>query len=195
MNHSNSSYNAIRSINLSIIIGMFIICTCYYLLKPSDLKIARYYESLSSYNKAISYYKRALFKTRNTKGKIIIYQRLASLYRTIEEYESFLKTARILYSMNVYDKGLYNKALQAGIRLWKKDPKNKKRQEEVIFWARLLNRRDFIKDFLVWNGRFLDALALYEDDYKQGKLSITGLEKTVKIALWTDNTDCKIIWC
>ena len=194
MSRSNSSYNAICPINLPIIIGIFVICTCYYSLKPSDLKIARYYESLSSYKRAISYYKRALSKTRNTKEKIMIYQRLARLYTIVEDYENFLKTARKLYLMNVHDKRHYNQALQVGIKLWKKDPKNKKRQEEILFWARLLNKRDFIKDFLVWNGRFLDALALYEDDYRQGKLSITGLEKTVKIALWTDNTDCKIIW-
>jgi len=194
MSRSSSSYNSICLINFPIIIGIVIICICYYFLKPSDLKVARYYESLSSYRKAISYYKKALSKTRNTKGKIIIYQRLATLYRTIEDYENFLNTARKIYSMNVHDKSLYNQVLQVEIMLWKKDPENKKRQKEVLFWARLLNKRDFIKNFLVWNGRFLDALALYEDDYKHGKLSITGLKKAVKISLWTDNTDYKIIW-
>ncbi len=194
MNLSKSSYRVYKPINWVIILGILGMMVGYYLLKPSDLKIACYYESQSSYKKAIFYYQQALRKEKtNHDIRKKILKRLARLYRYTHQPILYIETVKKLYLLEE-EPEYFQDALEVALDLWRSKQNDKQRQDDVLFFARILKKEDLIKDFLVWNGRFKEALELYEQDFKKGRLSPERLKEVIKLALWTDEVSLKIKW-
>jgi tetratricopeptide (TPR) repeat protein len=194
MNLSKSSYRVYKPINWVIILGILAMLGGYYLLKPSDLRIACYYESQSSYKRAIFYYQQALRKARtNHDIRKKILKRLARLYRYTHQPILYIETVKKL-SLLEEEPEYFKDALEVALNLWRKNKNDRQIQDNVLFFARILKREGFIKDFLVWNGRFKEALDLYEQDFKQGHLSAEKLKRAMQIALWTDEPSLKIKW-
>ena len=168
--------------------------TGFYLLKPADLQIAHFYESKSSYKKAILYYQKVLKKETNTKTKKNVLKRLATLYRYTNQPELYIITVKKMCSSGTDDIKFIHNALDIALKLWQKNTDNIALQNDVLFFAKALNKSNFIKNFLVWNRRFKEALNLYWADYKHKKLSPQDIQKAITIASWTNKDNLKIKW-
>ena len=166
----------------------------FYLLKPTDLQIAHFYESKSSYKKAILYYQKVLKKETNSKTKKNVLKRLATLYRYTNQPDLYIITVKKLCSTGIDNIEFIHNALDIALKLWQKNTDNIKLQNDVLFFAKALNKNNFIKNFLVWNRRFNVALDLYWTDFQYNRLSSQDLQKAITIASWTNNDNLKIKW-
>jgi tetratricopeptide (TPR) repeat protein len=165
-----------------------------YLLKPIDVKIAHYYESLSMYKEAIAAYEKSLEATSDQYFQREILVRISILCRYIGDYDKFLATVKSLLDLEYKSPGLMNDGLDKAIGFWRFSPANKIRQDNIIFFAKKKDNRDFLIDFLLGNQRLYEALTLYDKIYNSGNLTKEQMKKAVTVSRWTGDIQQRKKW-
>jgi tetratricopeptide (TPR) repeat protein len=165
-----------------------------YLLKPIDVKIAHYYESLSMYKEAIAAYEKSLKATSDQYFHREILVRISILCRYIGDYDKFLATVERLLALEYKSPGLMKDGMDTAFDFWRFSPANKIRQDNIIFFAKKKDNRDFLIDFLLGNQRLYEALALYDQAYNSGDLTEEQMEKAVTVSRWTGDIQQRKKW-
>ena len=165
-----------------------------YLLKPIDVKIAHYYESLSMYKEAIAAYEKSLEATGNQYFHREILARISILCRYIGDYDKFLATVKRLLDLEYKSPGLIKDGMDTAIGFWRFSPANKIRQDDVSFFANKKDNRNFLIDFLLGNQRLYEALTLYDQAYNSGDLTEEEMEKAVTVSRWTGDIQQRKKW-
>ena len=109
-----------------------------YLLKPIDVKIAHYYESLSMYKEAIAAYEKSLEATGDQDFQREILVRISILCRYIGDYDKFLATVKRLLDLEYESPELMKDGMDTSLDLWRFNEADKRRQDYVIFFANLV---------------------------------------------------------
>jgi tetratricopeptide (TPR) repeat protein len=184
MKHSTGKYRSYRVNTILVIASLFIIGGLLYLLKPQD------------YHTAIANYEKLLAKsTISEEKKVMILKRMGQLHYNHSNWQGVTTTAKTLSYMGVKDEDLLKKAFPHIKAEWEENKKDKQSQDTVIFVAEQLGEKKYIGDFLVWNQRLSEALAIYEKDWqKQQTLPAADLEKALQIASWSKKPKLKIRW-
>jgi tetratricopeptide (TPR) repeat protein len=184
MKHSTGKYRSYRVNTILVIASLFIIGGLLYLLKPQD------------YHTAIANYEKLLAKsTISEEKKVMILKRMGQLHYNYSNWQGVTTTAKTLSYMGVKDEDLLKKAFPHIKAEWEENKKDKQSQDTVIFVAEQLGEKKYIGDFLVWNQRLSEALAIYEKDWqKQQTLPAADLEKALQIASWSKKPKLKIRW-
>ncbi|MGP8320455.1 MAG: tetratricopeptide repeat protein [Methanosarcinaceae archaeon] len=165
-----------------------------YLLKPIDVKVARYYESLSMYKEAIAAYEKSLKATRDQSFHREILLRISILCRYIGDYDKFLVTVKRLLDLEYNSPGLMKDGMDTAIGFWRFNPADKIRQDDVIFFAKKKDNRNFLIDFLLGNQRLYEVLSLYDQAYNSGDLTEEQMEKAVTVSRWTGDIQQRKKW-
>jgi len=174
-----------------ILAGMTV---CGYLLKPIDVKVAHYYESLSMYKEAIAAYEKSLKATNDQYFQKEILVRISILCRYIGDYDKFLATVKRLLDLEYISPELMRDGMDTAIGFWRFSPASKIRQDDVIFFAKKKDNRNFLIDFLLGNQRLYEALALYDQAYKAGDLTEEQMKKAVTVSRWTGDIQQRKKW-
>ncbi len=165
-----------------------------YLLKPTDVRIAHYYESLSMYKEAIAAYEESLENTNDQDFQEEILVRISILCRYIEDYEKFLITVKRLLDLEYDDPKLMMDGAHIARDFWHFDQTNKKKQDDVILFAKRSGNRNFVMDFLLGNQRVGEALSLYDEAYSSGNFTEEEMRKAVTLARWTGDLQKRKMW-
>jgi len=165
-----------------------------YLLKPIDVKIAHYYESLSMYKEAIAAYEKSLKATSDQYFYREILIRISILCRYIGDYDKFLATVKRLLDLEYNSPELMRDGMDTAVGFWRFTPANKIRQENVIFFPKKKYNRDFLIDFLLGNQRLYEVLSLYDQTYNSGDLTEKQMEKAVTVSRWTGDIQQRKKW-
>jgi len=174
-----------------ILAGMTV---CGYLLKPIDVKVAHYYESLSMYKEAIAAYEKSLKATNDQYFQKEILVRISILCRYIGDYDKFLATVKRLLDLEYISPELMRDGMDTAIGFWRFSPASKIRQDDVIFFAKKKDNRNFLIDFLLGNQRLYEALTLYDQAYNSGDLKEDQMEKAVTVSRWTGDIQQRKKW-
>ncbi len=174
-----------------ILVGMTV---SGYLLKPIDVKIAHYYESLSMYKEAIAAYEKSLKATNDQYFQKEILVRISILCRYIGDYDKFLANVKRLLDLEYSSPDLMRDGMDTAIGFWRFSPANKIIQDDVIFFAKKKDNRNFLIDFLLGNQMLYEALALYDQAYKAGDLTEEQMEKAVTVSRWTGDIQQRKKW-
>jgi len=167
---------------------------CGYLLKPIDVKVAHYYESLSVYKEAIAAYEKSLKATNDQYFQKEILVRISILCRYIGDYDKFLATVKRLLDLEYISPELMRDGMDTAIGFWRFSPASKIRQDDVIFFAKKKDNRNFLIDFLLGNQRLYEALTLYDQAYNSGDLKEDQMEKAVTVSRWTGDIQQRKKW-
>jgi len=167
---------------------------CGYLLKPIDVKVAHYYESLSMYKEAIAAYEKSLKATSDQSFHREILIRISILCRYIGDYDKFLATVKRLLDLEYISPELMRDGMDTAIGFWRFSPASKIRQDDVIFFAKKKDNRNFLIDFLLGNQRLYEALTLYDQAYNSGDLTKEQMEKAVTVSRWTGDIQQRKKW-
>lgn len=165
-----------------------------YLLKPIDVKIAHYYESLSMYKEAIAAYEKSLEATSDQYFYREILLRISILCRYIGDYDKFIAIVKRLLDLEYKSPGLIKGGMDTDIGFWRFSPANKIRQDNITFFAKKKDNRDFLIDFLLGNQRLYEALALYDRAYNSGGLTKEQIKKAVTVSRWTGDIQQRKKW-
>ncbi|MEA1934848.1 MAG: hypothetical protein U9N60_10550 [Thermodesulfobacteriota bacterium] len=165
-----------------------------YFLKPIDVKIAHYYESRSMYKEAIIAYEKSLKATGDQYFQREILVRISILCRYIGDYDKFLVTVKRLLDLEYESPELMKDGMDTALDLWHFNEADKKRQDYVIFFAKKVDNRNFLIDFLLGNQRVSEALTLYEQAYNSGNFTEEEMEKAVTVARWTGDIQQRKKW-
>ncbi len=184
MKHSTGKYRSYRVNTILVVASLFIIGGLLYLLKPQE------------YHIAIANYQKLLAKpTISQDKKAMILKRMGQLHYNNSNWQGVTTTAKTLSDMGVKDQPLLEKAFPHIKAEWEKNKKDKENQDTVIFVAKQLGEKKYVNDFLVWNQRLSEALAIYEKDWqKQQTLPAADLEKALQITSWSKKPKLKIRW-
>jgi tetratricopeptide (TPR) repeat protein len=184
MNHSTGKYRSYRVNTILVVASLFIVGGLLYLLKPED------------YHTAITNYEKLLAKPDITQDKkAMILKRMGQLHYNHSNWQGVTTTAKTLSDMGVKDEELLQKAFPHIKAEWEENKTDKQSQDTVVFVAEQLGEKKYVSDFLVWNQRLSEALAIYEKDWqKQQTLPAADLEKALEIALWSKQPELKIRW-
>ncbi len=184
MKHSTGKYRSYRVNTILVVASLFIIGGLLYLLKPQD------------YHTAIANYEKLLVKpTISEEKKVMVLKRMGQLHYNHSNWQGLTTTVKSLNQMGVKDETLLKKVFPHIKAEWEENKKNKANQDTVIFVAEQLGEKKYITDFLVWNQRLSEALAIYEKDWQQQqKLPAADLEKALQIASWSKKPKLKIRW-
>jgi predicted Zn-dependent protease len=160
------------------------------------MNLADSFVKMGSYDQAIVSYKRAAETETLPQNKFIALQRLAQLYRDRHDLPNYKLTVKKLYDLGFRDEAYFKNVLLYANALWEKDKTLKENQDTVIFFAKLFENKDYLKDFLVWNKRFAEAVDVYETEWQAArkKFSQEKVNAALKIALWSNESDLKIRW-
>ena len=127
-----------------------------YFLKPIDVKIAHYYESLSMYKEAITSYEKSLKATGDQYFQREILVRISILCRYIGDYDKFLVTVKRLLDLEYESPELMKDGMATALNLWHFNEADKRKQDYVIYFAKKGDNRNFLID---WETRgFLKRL-------------------------------------
>ncbi len=187
-------YKKIKVVNYIIILGFLIFIVLAYVLKPIDIQIADFYFSSSAYKKALQYYKKAFTEEKNAINRCIILKRIAHIYWILKDYKNYERIIHKYYKMGGKDTDLFSKAFRVSLNLWRKFPQNVYFQNKVIFWAKVLKKDKFLKNFYLWNKRFKELLSVYEKEFQQKKFTSKDFEKVIKIAIWSGEEKNYLKW-
>jgi len=165
-----------------------------YFLKPIDVKIAHYYESRSMYKEAIIAYEKSLKATGDQYFQREILVRISILCRYIGDYDKFLVTVKRLLDLEYESPELMKDGMDTALNLWDFNKADKKKQDYVIFFAKKVDNRNFLIDFLLGNQRVSEALTLYEQAYNSGNFTEEEMEKAVIVAGWTGDIQQRKKW-
>ena len=165
-----------------------------YFLKPIDVKIAHYYESLSMYKEAITAYEKSLKATGDQYFQREILVRISILCRYIGDYDKFLVTVKRLLDLEYRCPELVKDGMDTALDLWRFNEADKRRQDYVVFFAKKEDNRNFLIDFLLGNQRISEALTLYEQAYNSGNFTEKEMEKAVTVARWTGDIQQRKKW-
>ncbi|WP_141700015.1 tetratricopeptide repeat protein, partial [Candidatus Marithrix sp. Canyon 246] len=122
-------------------------------------------------------------------------KRMGQLHYNYSNWQGVTTTAKALSVMGVKDEDLLKKAFPHIKEEWQENKKDKEVQDTVIFIAEQLGEKKYISEFLVWNQRLSEALAIYEKDWqKQQTLPAADLEKALQIASWSKKPKLKTPW-
>ncbi|MCD4754882.1 MAG: hypothetical protein K8R75_03655, partial [Deltaproteobacteria bacterium] len=186
-----SRKHILRATFFIILAGMLV---TGYLLKPTDVKIAHYYESLSMYKEAIAAYEESLEGTNDQDFQKEILVRISILCRYIEDYEKFLSTVKRLLDLGYDDPRLMMEGAHIARDFWHFDQANEKKQDDVIFFATKSGSRNFLMDFLLGNQRVGDALTLYDQAYDSGNFTKEQMKKAITVSRWTGDIQTRKRW-
>ena len=165
-----------------------------YFLKPIDVKIAHYYESRSMYKEAIIAYEKSLEATGDHYFQREILVRISILCRYIGDYDKFLATVKRLLDLEYECPELAKDGMDTAMDLWHFNEADKRKQEYVIFFAKKVDNRNFLIDFLLGNQRVSEALALYEQEYNLRNFTEKEMQKAVTVARWTGDIQLRKKW-
>lgn len=165
-----------------------------YFLKPVDVKIAHYYESLSMYREAIAAYEKSLEATSDQYFHSEILVRISILCRYIGDYDKFLATVKRLLDLEYISPDLMKEGMDTALAFWRFSPSSKTRQDDVIFFAKKKDNQKFLIDFLLGNQRLYEALALYDQAYNSGDLTKKQMKKAVTVSRWTGDIQQRKKW-
>ena len=184
MKHSTGKYRSYRVNTILVVASLVIIGGLLYLLKPQE------------YHTAIANYEKLLAKpTVSEEKKAMILKRMGQLHYNHSNWQGVTTTAKTLSDMGVKDEALLKKAFPHIKAEWEENKKDKENQDAVIFVAKQLGEKKYISDFLVWNQRLSEALAIYEQDWqKQQALPAADLEKALQIASWSKKPELQTRW-
>ena len=194
INFEGSVYRRVSLVNPAIGLGILTFLVLLYMLKPLNIQIAEFYVSLSAYHKALHYYRKALEEEKDALSRLRIQERMARTYRLLGELSEYERTVRVYFKEGGRDERLLKDAFEVALELWRRSPEERRSQERVVFWAKVLGAKDFLKKFYLWNNRPEEALALYEEEWLAGKLTLEELSEAVRIARFTSKTKLRIKW-
>jgi tetratricopeptide (TPR) repeat protein len=186
-----SRKHILRATFFIILAGMLV---TGYLLKPTDVKIAHYYESLSMYKEAIAAYEESLEGTNDQDFQKEILVRISILCRYIEDYEKFLSTVKRLLDLGYDDPRLMMEGAHIARDFWHFDQTNEEKQDDVILFATKSGNLNFLMDFFLGNQRVGDALTLYDQAYDSGNFTEEQMKKAITVSRWTGDIQTRKRW-
>ena len=186
-----SKKHILRATFFIILAGMLV---TGYLLKPTDVKIAHYYESLSMYKEAITAYEKSLKGTNDQDFQKEILIRISILCRYVGDDKKFLITVKRLLKLEYNDPKLMKDGMGTALYLWNSDQANKERQDDVVLFATESGNGNFLMDFLVGNHRVDEALTLYDEAYDSGNFTEEQMEKAITVSRWTGDIQTRKMW-
>jgi tetratricopeptide (TPR) repeat protein len=186
-----SRKHILRATFFIILAGMLV---TGYLLKPTDVRIAHYYESLSMYKEAIAAYEESLKGTKDQGFQKEILIRISILCRYVGDDEKFLITVKRLLELEYNDPKLMKDGMGMALYLWDSDQANKKRQDDVVLFATKSGNRNFLMDFLLGNHRVGEAISLYDEAYNSGNFTEEQMKKAITVSRWTGDIQTRKRW-
>jgi tetratricopeptide (TPR) repeat protein len=166
-----------------------------YFLKPTDVRIAHYYESVSMYKEAMAAYEKSLKGIGDQAFAREILVRISILCRYIGDREKFLVTVKRLIELEYDDPELTRAGARVAGDFWRFDMTDRRKQDDVLLFARRSGNRNFVIDFLLGNQRVYEALSEYEEAYDSGvDLTEEEMKSAVRLARWTEDLQKRKKW-
>ncbi len=186
-----SRKHILRATFFIILAGMLV---TGYLLKPTDVRIAHYYESLSMYKDAIAAYEKSLKGTNDQDFQKEILIRISILCRYVGDDKKFLITVKRLLELEYNNPKLMKDGMDVALYFWDSDQTNKERQDDVVLFATESGNRNFLMEFLLGNHRVGEALTLYDEAYYSGNFTEEQMKKAITVSRWTGDIQTRKRW-
>lgn len=146
------------------------------------------------YQEAEQHYLAALDQAAGPEQQQQILLTLAQLYRDINAYSQYLTTVKRVLKLGSTDPKLLQDGLDVALHLWRQAKDDRQQQQEVLFWIDLTGNRTLRQDFLVWNNRLAEALAMYVEMAANTPLSEDDLRQAITLARWTGDPKVYKTW-
>ncbi len=146
------------------------------------------------YQEAEQHYLATLDQTASPEQQQQTLIALAYLYRDLNAYDQYLTIMKRVLKLGSTDPGFLQDALDVALHLWRQAKDDRQRQQDVLFWVDLTGNRDLRRDFLVWNNRPAEALAIYVELAAISTLSAEDLRQAITLARWTGDPKVYKTW-